>query len=149
MNSTNTTTPPYYISNVVASGCGSVLVPGDILYVNWDIYGDASYDTCYLGIRPISDLMTNDAVVAEAAPHTQCFGTSANIVIPKVPKNAAFPFNGSHFVARINTPDKLHADSCAFKYVVVIHSHCLLELIKAAGFEQHTKNHSPERTRCH
>ncbi|KAK0886534.1 hypothetical protein LTR02_018049 [Friedmanniomyces endolithicus] len=115
MNSTNTTTPPYYISNVVASGCGSVLVPGDILYVNWDIYGDASYDTCYLGIRPISDLMTDDAVVAEAAPHPQCFGTSANIVIPKVPKNAAFPFNGSHFVARINTPDKLHADSCTFK----------------------------------
>ncbi|KAK3647042.1 hypothetical protein LTR56_008208 [Elasticomyces elasticus] len=112
MNSTERSVPPYYLSNVVASACGSVLVPGDILYLNWNINGNASYDSCYVGIRPIDNLT---AVLAQPPHHPQCFGTSVNIKIPSISIDKDFPFNGSDVVARVNTDYGIFADSCTFK----------------------------------
>jgi hypothetical protein len=109
-------TPSYYINSVSANTCGSIVVPGDVVFVSWNIAGNPSYDSCYASIRPISDLSDNGAVVADAYPHPQCFGSSTNIVIPQTPKNASFQYDGSLFIARVNTGDGIHSDSCTFRY---------------------------------
>jgi hypothetical protein len=57
--------------------------------------GNPAYDTCFVSVRPISNLRDDDAYVAQVYPHPQCGGFSTDIIIPQNPINDSFPFNNS------------------------------------------------------
>lgn len=114
-------TPSFYINAVEVNVCGLTLIPGDIIFVTWSFTGSPGYDSCYAAVRPIADFLSANAIVAQVdQPHPQCGGASTNIKIPKVPLNQSFPFDGSQFTVRVNTPQTngIYADSCSFRYVL-------------------------------
>ena len=117
-NSSLTRVPSYYLGVVNVDGCGSTKLPGDSIFVSWSIIdGAPGYNSCYVAVRPIADLKNDGAIVADVKPYPQCGGSSTNVVIPELPINPSFPFNGSLFTVRVNTMhgNGIYADSCTFK----------------------------------
>lgn len=113
--------PKYYLNKVDIDVCGSTLTPDKDIFLTWTFTGTPGYEECYAAVRPIADLRSNGAIVAEVdKPHPQCGGSSTNIKIPRQPINPSYPFDGSQFIVRVNTnwTNGIYADSCTFRYVV-------------------------------
>ncbi|KAH7378936.1 hypothetical protein BKA64DRAFT_241742 [Cadophora sp. MPI-SDFR-AT-0126] len=95
---------------------GSTLTPNSSITAQWTITGiNTGFDTCYLAVRPLNDLRSDTAFVAQADPHPQCGSGSAIIVIPEQSLNSTFPFNNLMVIVRLNTPYHIYADSTLFK----------------------------------
>ncbi|GCB25318.1 hypothetical protein AAWM_08203 [Aspergillus awamori] len=105
----------YGFNSITVDECGNTLVPGDIISVSWTLNANPGSDTCFVSIRPFSDLVDDDAYVAKPPDHPSCVQGGVNIQIPSTPLNSSFPYNNSYFLVRINTPVQTHADSCVFK----------------------------------
>ena len=115
--------PRYYLNKVDIDVCGSTLTPGKVIFLTWTFTGSPGYESCYAAVRPISDLHSDEAIVAQVDdPHPQCGGSSTNIKIPQQPINSSFPFDRSEFIVRVNTNDTngIYADSCTFRYAILI-----------------------------
>lgn len=64
----HSTGPAYYINSVSTDVCNQTLAPGAIVFCSWAISGLPTYDSCFVSIRPISDLKDDNAYVADINP---------------------------------------------------------------------------------
>jgi hypothetical protein len=95
--------------------CNQTLKPGDNVSISWSLTSSSGNDTCFVAIRPLSDLHDDAAYVAQIYPHPLCSQNSGTITIPQTPLNTLFPFDGSSFLVRINLPTGNERDSCSFQ----------------------------------
>lgn len=53
----------YTVNGLSTGSCAGPVLVGDQTSVIWSVNGDPGYDTCYVAIRPLNDLGTDDSIV--------------------------------------------------------------------------------------